>query len=77
MAVQRSIRKILVQPRLREVIKKANISQKELSGRTGISPSVLSRFDSQTSHKDEHVFLIVKALGITVEELFKVEKGDI
>ncbi|WP_332237229.1 helix-turn-helix domain-containing protein [Sporolactobacillus sp. KGMB 08714] len=72
--LQNDLVKVNVQPCLREAMADAHISQKELSGRTGISASSLSRFDSQSSHKDDHLFLIAEALSIPVTALFKIQK---
>ncbi|MET1249488.1 helix-turn-helix transcriptional regulator [Sporolactobacillus sp. STCC-11] len=67
--------RVKIRPRLRDLLNDQEMTQKELSLLTGIAPSILSRFDDQKSHKDEHLFLIAEALGRTVEELFKIEKG--
>jgi len=40
----------------------------------GIPQTAISRFDKAGQHKDEHLFLIARALGISVEELFIVEE---
>ncbi|WP_443217534.1 helix-turn-helix domain-containing protein [Sporolactobacillus sp. CQH2019] len=66
--------KVNVQPCLREAMADAHISPKELSRRTDISASSLSGFDSQSSHKDEHLFLMRKLWVYLLLVLFKIQK---
>ncbi|MFU2014792.1 helix-turn-helix domain-containing protein [Peribacillus butanolivorans] len=62
-----------VTPRLGKILKERNMTQIKLSELTGIPQGNLSRFDQLVSHKDTHTFLISRALGISIEDLFEIE----
>jgi transcriptional regulator with XRE-family HTH domain len=63
---------LIVEPQLKNIMSSKGITQKELSIMTGIPQSTISRFDKTDSHKQTHVVIILKTLGIAYEELFKV-----
>lgn len=71
-------RKILeVKPRLKDVLARKKIKQKELSRITGISESVLSRFDKQIRHDALTKFIIRDALELeSTDDLFEVIYED-
>jgi len=50
------------------------MTQMQLSEMSGVSQGSISRFDKNSRHEDAHLFAIARALGITIEELFHVEK---
>lgn len=65
-----------VKPCLKRVLKEQNMTQYELSRRSGIKQAYLSRFDLQISHKDDVLFGISRALGLRIEDLFEVTEED-
>ncbi|WP_332237986.1 helix-turn-helix domain-containing protein [Sporolactobacillus sp. KGMB 08714] len=67
---------MIVKPILHEILKRKGMTQKELSLKANIQAPYISRFDSQISHKDEHLFLIAKALDCKIEDLFEVTDGN-
>ena len=57
---------------IKDIRKRLNMTQKQLSVRTGISQVNLSRYESgKRSPKIGTAFKIAKALGCTVDELIK------
>lgn len=57
---------------IKDIRKRLNMTQKQLSVRTGISQENLSRYESgKRSPKIGTAFKIAKALGCTVDELIK------
>ncbi|MEI7027172.1 helix-turn-helix domain-containing protein [Paenibacillus sp. y28] len=64
---------MIVKPRLGEILKERDMTQTALAEKAGIPQAAISRFDKSGQHKDEHLFLIARALGLGVEELFEVE----
>ena len=63
-----------VRPRLLEILKERNMTQMELANLAGIPQAAVSRFDKSVQHRDEHLFRISRALGISIEDLFIVEE---
>lgn len=61
-----------VVPILNKRLKERNLTQTQLSNLTGIGQGTISRFDRNSQHRDEHLFLISKALGLKIEDLFEV-----
>jgi putative transcriptional regulator len=66
---------MIVQPILGEILASRGMTQTALAAKAGIPQAAVSRFDKSVQHKDEHLFRISKALGISIEELFKVVDG--
>jgi transcriptional regulator with XRE-family HTH domain len=66
-----------VRPNLLEILKERGLTQMDLAGMAGIPQAAVSRFDKSMQHSDEHLFRISKALGLRIEDLFKVveQKG--
>lgn len=64
--------KIMAKPCLNKVLKEKGMTQKELSDKTGISRSAISRFDRSSQRNDDHLFTIAYALGVRAEELFEL-----
>lgn len=61
-----------IRPRLGEIIKERSLTQLALSEQSGVPQAAISRFDKSTQHKDEHLFMISRALGLKVDDLFEV-----
>ncbi len=68
--------KLTVKPRLGAVLSNLGWSQSELSRRSGVSQSSISRFDNSERHYDWHVASIMKATGAKYEELFEVKETE-
>ena len=68
--------KYKITPRLNEILKERKMTQIELSQLTGIPQGTISRFDRNKQHYDEHLVLISKALGISIEDLFYIEEVE-
>lgn len=68
--------KYKITPRLNEILKERKMTQIELSQLTGIPQGTISRFDRNKQHYDEHLILISKALGISIEDLFHIEEVE-
>lgn len=64
---------IKARPRLGEVLKELKMTQMELSTISGVTQGSISRFDKQSSHDDSHLVSILKALDISIDELFRIE----
>lgn len=65
-----------IKPRLAKILDERGLTQMALAKMTGVPQSAISRFDKNGQHKDEHLFLIARALGITVEDLFEVNEKE-
>ena len=65
-----------VTPRLGEILKERNLTQKQLADMTGISQPVISRFDRNGQHLDVHLVTISRALEISINDLFHLEVRD-
>lgn len=63
-------------PRLKKILKERELSQTALAQLSGVDQSKISRFDNQKQHKDLELFLISKALGVTIEDLFEITGDD-
>lgn len=63
-----------VKPKLSEILKERNMTQRELSDLTGIPQGSISRFDKNDRVVVRHLFLIARALDISVEDLFIVRE---
>ncbi|MCG7410556.1 helix-turn-helix domain-containing protein [Paenibacillus sp. ACRRX] len=50
------------------------MTQMELSDLSGVPQGSISRFDKNSRHDDVHLFAIARALGVTIESLFKVKE---
>lgn len=68
--------KLLVTPRLGEILKERGLTQTWLSAESGIPQGSISRFDKNTRHEDVHVFAIARALNVAVDELFTITEID-
>ncbi|MGD7032778.1 helix-turn-helix domain-containing protein [Bacillus velezensis] len=68
--------KITVKPRLGALLSQLGWSQSELSRRSGVTQSAISRFDNSERHYDWHVASIMKATGVKYEELFEVKETE-
>ncbi|MFF3021201.1 helix-turn-helix domain-containing protein [Gottfriedia sp. NPDC057948] len=66
----------IVKPKLSKILKERDITQTKLSEMTGVPQSAISRFDTNKQHMDTHLVSISKALNLTIEELFEVEKDN-
>jgi transcriptional regulator with XRE-family HTH domain len=65
---------INVTPRLLEILKERGMTQSELSALSGVPQGSISRFDKNSRHESAHLFSISRALGVTIEALFRVEE---
>ncbi|WP_202113008.1 helix-turn-helix domain-containing protein [Paenibacillus sp. MMS18-CY102] len=63
---------ITVRPRLSKILSERNMTQTVLAEQAGIPQAAVSRFDKSTQHKDEHLFRISRALGLSIEDLYEV-----
>lgn len=63
---------MIIQPRLKELMQEKGLNQSSLSELSGVPQGTISRFDKNTRHEARHLFFISKALGVKIEELFKV-----
>ncbi|WP_418041109.1 helix-turn-helix domain-containing protein [Paenibacillus xylanilyticus] len=68
--------KLLVTPRLGEILKERGLTQTWLSAESGVPQGSISRFDKNNRHEDAHVFAIARALNVAVEELFNITEID-
>jgi transcriptional regulator with XRE-family HTH domain len=64
---------IKVRPRLAELLKEKGLTQLKLSEKSGVPQGAISRFDRSVQHKDEILFRIAHALGVSIQDLFEVE----
>lgn len=63
-----------ITPRLTYILKQRNLTQTEIAEMAGIPQAAISRFDRSKQHSDSHLFVISRALGIRIEDLFDVEE---
>lgn len=59
-------------PRLSEILKERGLTQQQFAEKVGLPQPSISRFDRVTQHKDAYELLISHALGITINDLYKV-----
>ncbi|MFD1267586.1 helix-turn-helix domain-containing protein [Paenibacillus motobuensis] len=67
---------IKVTPRLNEILKERDITQLQLAAMSGVPQPSISRFDKNTRHEAVHLFAISCALGVSIEELFRVDDSE-
>ncbi|MCY9588646.1 XRE family transcriptional regulator [Paenibacillus chitinolyticus] len=67
---------VIVKPCLNKLLAERNLKQIDLATMTGISAPVLSRFDKNTQHVDNHLFTIAKALKVKIDDLFEIVDND-
>lgn len=60
-------------PQLNWIMKQRGITQKELTGLSGVPQPFISRFDKAEQYNIHNLLSIAKALNVSVEELFIVE----
>lgn len=65
-------RRIIVVPRLREIMEMEGITQEELSEKSGVSQGTISRFDRSRMHQDWILFALSAALNCSVTDLFNI-----
>ncbi|MEK4451598.1 helix-turn-helix transcriptional regulator [Paenibacillus sp. FSL R10-2796] len=63
-----------VRPKLNEILKERDMTQMQLSEKSGVPQGSLSRFDKNSRHEASHLFSISEALGISIEDLFDKEQ---
>lgn len=68
--------KIKVRPRLAALLRERGMTQLELSEKTGIPQTTISRFLRSAQGRYDHLFAYARALGVKIEDLFEVEEGD-
>lgn len=66
-----------VKPKLNKILKERSITQTQLSILTGIPQGTISKFDTNKSHVDAHLFAISGALDLKIEDLFDVTVDQI
>lgn len=63
-------RRIVVRPRLQEVMEINGFTQEQLSEKSGVSQPTISRFDASKMHQSRVLFALSAAIGCSVEDLF-------
>lgn len=69
--------RIVVKPRLKEMMEYKKITQEQLSRKTGVSQGTISRFDRSRMHQDWILFALSAGLGCNVTDLFIVTEEEI
>lgn len=69
--------RLIVKPRLKELLEYANMTQEQLSEKTGVSQGTISRFDNSRMHQDWILFSISAALGCSISDLFEVREETV
>ncbi|SEO06595.1 Cro/C1-type HTH DNA-binding domain-containing protein [Terribacillus saccharophilus] len=64
--------RLVVTPRLQELLKEQGYSQTEIARKTGIDQSIISRFDQQSRHADVVLFKLAAALDCNIQDLFVI-----
>lgn len=67
---------IEIKPKLNKILKERNMTQNELSIKTGITQPVISRFDKNGQHRSIHLYLISRALDLKIDDLFEVNANS-
>ncbi|MEH7119068.1 helix-turn-helix transcriptional regulator [Neobacillus vireti] len=68
--------KYKVTPRMHEIRKQQGIeTSKELAEKAGVTEPTISRFDSQKRYDIDVLVSVSKALNVSIEELFHIEKN--
>lgn len=70
--IETSTHIIEYEPRLAEILKERGMTQQEFAEMIGLPQPNISRFDRATQHKDAYELLISHALGIKINDLYKV-----
>ncbi|WP_028778726.1 helix-turn-helix domain-containing protein [Shimazuella kribbensis] len=65
---------IQAKPRLNEILKMRNMTQRELEALSGVPQGSISRFDTRKNHDTNHLFSIAYALSLNIEDLFEIVK---
>jgi transcriptional regulator with XRE-family HTH domain len=68
--------RIIIKPQLHALLRRKNMTQHELSRRTGIPQGTISRFDRNLRHDSRHLILISRTLNVSIDDLFIVEESD-
>lgn len=69
--------RLIVKPRLKEILEDKNMTQEQLAEKTGVSQGTISRFDSSRMHQDWILFAISAALECSIGTLFEVREETI
>lgn len=64
-----------IKPRLMDILREKGMTQIELSDITGIPQGSISRFDKNEFFKAHHLFVLSRALGVNIEDLFRITIG--
>jgi putative transcriptional regulator len=64
--------KLVVTPRLQELIKQSGMTQTQLAEKANIPQPYISRFDNQKLHSDHVLFSLAAALNCNIQDLFTV-----
>ena len=62
-------------PQLNKILNEKGLSQLAFANQNNIPQTVVNRFDKSVQHKSEYLFIISRALKITIEELFEVTEN--
>ena len=60
--------------RLNQILNEKGLNQKELAEMAGLTAATISRFKSQSRYDISTLFAISKALELSIEDLFIIEK---
>jgi len=63
-------------PRMNDIRIKKGLSGKQLAKLADVTEPTISRFDSQKRYDIDVLVSVSKALGVTIEELFIIEKKE-
>ena len=62
-------------PKMNEIRNQKGLKGKELAELVGVTEPTISRFDTQKRYDIDVLVSVSKALGVTIEELFKIEEN--
>lgn len=63
--------KYTVRPRLNEILKERNMTQKEIADKAHVPQAFISRFDRSENHNDSNIYSVAKALNLSIDDLFE------
>jgi transcriptional regulator with XRE-family HTH domain len=63
-------------PRMKKIQEEQKLLSKDLAKMAGVTEPTISRFDTQKRYDIDVLASVSRALGVTIEDLFEIEKVE-